>query len=328
MSYLNPQETQKSSANSPSGPEVTAEKPTSPEAEALATAEAFESVSADEFKVVFLGAVPIGGQAKCVGSESVNVEKLKLRAASYIQRSEQESISVCLRPRDGVLIQIDDCSAEVLARLRSFSFVGIETSVGSFQPWLALPKGTSENERLAVRERLLRQLKDTGANGGAFNSVRFPGSLNVKEKYKAALGEYPRVRLVYTSPGRIVTPLELDHAGLLAPVQQKPKIEPTRYTSPNLPTHWPDFNGHLQRKWIDSENRPDRSSAEISWCMAALRMGWPRHMVVSELERLSLKGDGRRDNYIEKTVDAAIRLLASLPQTSGASAGGRVRITI
>ncbi len=64
--------------------------------------------------------------------------------------------------------------------------------------------------------------------------------------------------------------------------------------------------------------------------MAALQRGWPRHLVISELERLSLKVEGRRDNYIEKTVDAALRFLASSPQpVAGARAGDeKVRMTI
>jgi hypothetical protein len=113
-------------------------------------------------------------------------------------------------------------------------------------------------------------------------------------------------------------------------VEVKIKAEPPRYTSAKLPSQWPDYHELLQRKWLDAEGRPDRSSADISWSMAALRAGWPQHSVVSELDRLSDKAAGRRDDYAERTVDAAARLLAASPQQSVhfGNSQQRVRMTI
>jgi hypothetical protein len=299
-----------------------------PEDQAAATVEAFESVGVSRFKVVFLNVKPVSGQSDCVGSEDTDAARLRGNVARYIKRSEKQSESVCLRPQDGALIQVDDCNAETLALLQPFAFAVIETSPGSFQPFIALSPDTAKEKRKESRERLLRRLKGSGANGGAYNSVRMPGALNVKEKHKAAFGEYPRVRLVSVAHGRIVTPEELDSAGLLAPVEEKPKplASVTHIRSSNLPDHFPDFNEHLQRKWLDSENRPDRSSAEIAWCCAALRAGFPSYMVEDELCRLSLKVKGRNDNYIQKTVRAAEQFLSTHPQTS--SNDGRERMVV
>jgi hypothetical protein len=298
-----------------------------PEAQAAATVEAFQSVGATRFKVVFLNVKPVSGQSACVGSEEVNAANLLAKVESYIKRSEQQSESVCLRPQDGSLIQFDDCDADTLALLQSFSFFRNETSPANFQAWIALHPDIDEETRRTVRERLLRRLKDTGANGGAFNSVRLPGTLNAKEKYKATFGEYPRVKLVGVTLGRFVTQDELEHAGLLAPVEVKPIVKtPQRYTSANLPDRFPDFNEYLGKKWIESENRPDRSSAEIAWSCAALRKGFSEHAVADELRRVSLKVQGRRDNYVEKTVAAAASWLATQPQTE--QRGARERMVI
>jgi hypothetical protein len=176
---------------------------------------------------------------------------------------------------------------------------------------------------------LLRKFKENKetANGGAYNSIRLPGCINAKEKYRKQFGEFPRVRLVSAAEGRVVAPGELELAGLLAPVEQPkaaPKIE--RVVSGKAPTHFPDFNTYLQKHWKQDENRPDRSSAEAAFACAAARMGHDRHAIISELARVSLKQKGRRDSYIEKTVDHALAWIARQPDTS--SRGGRERVTL
>jgi hypothetical protein len=327
VSYLNDPETANLLGKTQSRSDDDAPQLASPEDQATATVEAFQSVGATRFKVVVLNAKPVSSQSQCIASEDTDAAALLANVGSYIERSERQSESVCLRPQDGALIQVDDCNAETLALLQPFAFAGIETSPGSFQPWLALPPDIGEEKRKDVRDRLLRKLKDTGANGGAFNSVRLPGALNAKEKHKATFGEYPRVRLVYRALGRVVTPEELERAGLLAPAEEKPTAKaPPHFTSSSLPDHFPDFNEYLNRKWLDSEKRPDRSSAEIAWCCAALRKGFPKHMVADELRRVSLKAKGRRDSYVEKTVDSAASWLATQPQTS--PQGARERMVV
>jgi len=193
----------------------------------------------------------------------------------------------------GPLIQVDDVGAALLPRLLPFAFAAVETSPGNYQAWLALGSGTTEDGRRAVRDRLLQKFKAEGetANGGAYNAVRLPGSLNVKEKYMAALGHYPRVRLVHVAPGRTASPPELERAGLLAPVAPPaPRPVVPRDVSARLPSGWPDLARYKSLKWKADENRPDRSSAEAAWVGAAWRMGWPESMIVAQLERITEKG--------------------------------------
>jgi hypothetical protein len=120
----------------------------------------------------------------------------------------------------------------------------------------------------------------------------------------------------------------LDAAGLLAPAPVKATNvvnASARFSSPRIPYgDFPDFNEYLSRKWKADDNRPDRSSAEMAWCCAALRMGFSAYAVEDELRRVTLKGKGRSDNYERKTVDNAARWLASQPDTRSA----RVRMTI
>lgn len=302
-----------------------------PEAQARQTIKAFESVGVTEFKTVFLSRVAVGGDARCVGSEETKTSEIGTRLPGYIRRSERQEQSICLRPRDGQLIQVDDCSLEVVERLSPYSFLVVETSPQNYQAWIALPLTLSDDERVAVRERLLRQLKGTGANGGAYNSVRLPGALNAKEKYKDAGGHYPRVRLVSTAPGLIVTPNLLEQAGLLAPpLPQKVTALPA-YKNSRLPEREADYDEYLRKSGKADTDKPDRSNADICYAMVMLKMGWPRHHVASRINDFSGKAKGRRDNYAARTVEAAARFLASDSRPSQPvrrASAGRERMVI
>jgi hypothetical protein len=318
--YLNSDEMQNCSGNLALAPKVLYEKCTSPSDNAQRTIEAMRSVGADRFKVVFLGCVPVGGQAECAGSEEVQADMLSARVAGYVERSERLSQSVTLRAWGGALIQVDDCTRDVLTRLLPFAFLAVETSPDNFQAWLALPPDMADDARKDVRERLLRKFKDAGegANGGAYNSLRLPGCFNAKEKYRQALGAYPRVQLIHAAPGHIVPPLELERAGLLAAPKEKPKAPLTLPVNTKLPGAWPSYEQHL------AEKGGDRSRADISYSMACIGAGFPRHAVIAQLDSLSGKAKGRHDDYAAKTFDNAARFVAESNQTNS----GREQATI
>ncbi len=317
--YLNSDEMQNCSGNLALAPKVLSEKCTIPADEARLTVEAMQSVGADRFKVVFLGCVPVGGQAECVGSEEVQADMLSARVAGYVERSERLSQSVTLRAWGGALIQVDDCARDVLTCLLPFAFLAVETSPDNFQAWLALPPDMTDDARKDVRERLLRKFKDAGAgaNGGAYNSLRLPGCFNAKEKYRQAFGSFPRVRLVYTAPARFVSPLELERAGFLAVPKEK-KVPVTLPVNTKLPGAWPSYEQHL------AEKGGDRSRADISYSMACIGAGFPRHAVIAQVDSLSGKAKGRHDGYAAKTVDNAICFVAASNQTNS----GREQATI
>jgi hypothetical protein len=303
----------------------------SPESGAKKLVEAFVSVGVVEFKTVFISCIDLKGDYRCVGAEDVTAEQLRARIPTYIRRSERQTQSVSLRPKNpelrqdhaacsnGALIQVDDCSPEVLARLAPYSFVTVETSPGNYQAWIALPKGTTEGARISIRERLLRKLKDTGANGGAYNSVRLAGSLNAKEKYRDAQGHLPRVKVVDYSPSLMVAPQLLEAAGLLAAPLPARVTPIATYSNSNLPASEADYHYYLARSGKSDSDKPDRSNADICYAIRMLKMGWPRHHIAARINELSSKARGRRDNYAQNTTDAAARILASEMPTTSAS---------
>ena len=284
------------------------------------TVEAMQSVGADKFKVVYLGSVPVGGQAECVGSEEIAPAALLGRVGELVARSETRGQSVTLRAWGGRLIQVDDCTREVMERLLPFAFLAVETSPENFQTWLALSPDITDEARKDVRGRLLRKFAENGegANGGAYNSLRLPGCLNAKEKYQKSLGSFPRVALTHVELGRICSPLELEQAGLLAaPIEKLQPLAPP--STSKLPTGaLPDYQGYL------ADAGGDRSRADIRWSMAALGMGFPSYVVVAHLESQSGKAQGRRDNYARTTVDNA----ASFVAASSVTKAGRERVTL
>jgi hypothetical protein len=314
------QETQICSGNLAFSLQPDAQKTHIPTVAARLTVEAMQSVGADKFKVVFLGCVPVGGQAECVGSEEIAPAALLGRVGELVQRSERRGQSVTLRAWGGRLVQVDDCPRKVMRRLLPFAFLAVETSPENFQTWLALSPDITDEARKDVRGRLLRKFAENGegANGGAYNSLRLPGCLNAKEKYRQSLGHFPRVALTHVELGRTVAPLELEQAGLLAAPLEKPK-PPIMPTSAKLPTGaMPDYNNYL------ADAGGDRSRADIRWSMAALGAGFPHYAVISHLEAMSGKAQGRHDDYARKTVDNAAAFVAA----SSVTKAGRERVSL
>jgi hypothetical protein len=315
-------------------PEADPDQVGAPDEVAARTVLAMQSVGAAQFKLVSLAMQPLGAQSKCIRAEDITGGALIPRMAALVAQSERQGVSVCLRPnkttderQNGALIQIDDCDAATVALLRPFAFLTVETSPGNFQVWLALPPDIGEVARMDVRGRLLRQLNPKNdpklPNGGAFNSVRLPGCLNAKEKYRRKFGAYPRVRLVSAVMGLIVSPLELERAGLLAAPQEKPK--PVATTNTKLPGACPDYHSYLNDS-ATVDGNPDRSRADIRWAMACLGAGFPQYAVVAELDRLSSKAQGRHDDYAATTVAHAAEFVAASAATKQMS--GRTRGTI
>jgi len=110
----------------------------------------------------------------------------------------------------------------------------------------------------------------------------------------------------------------LEQAGLLAAPVEKPK-PPIMPTSAKLPAGaLPDYNDHLVA------TGGDRSRADIRWAMASLGAGFPHYAVISQLEIMSGKAQGRHDDYARKTVDNA----ASFVAASSVTRAGRERVTL
>jgi hypothetical protein len=278
--------------------------------EAETAAVAFASVEIRRVKVVFVDdAKRRQANDNCTLTEDVSLDEFRRRLPEYLERnfhSPVESMTVRVHFKgDTRLLQVDDCDAEVLRLLTPHSFLQFATSPGNGQAWLALGGDLTTQEYDGLRRQLLTRLAQTGANGGAYGSARWPGTLNRKPKRRYADGESPRVQLLRVAYGLRVTPDELEAAGLLAPPPSKPKIEAARVIASQTPNGWPDMNDFLARVG------GDRSRAEMAWCVAALGRGWSRSNVEAQLSRIGVKASTRQhDNYIRDTVANAAKWLA------------------
>ncbi len=177
--------------------------------EGVRAVEAFTSVAVRSFVVTFYHET--SGRREV---ELVDPDSLLARMPDFLSRNAgcRESFIVCVH--DDRVIQVDDCDEAVWRRLMPWSFLTVRTSPGSYQAWLCAAEPEHGAE---IRERLLRALADTSANGGAYGALRWPGSRNCKPNRRAADGGFPLVSTTSVARGRVVRMTQLEGAGLLAP---------------------------------------------------------------------------------------------------------------
>lgn len=290
------------------------------EADAFAAATACRSVGIETVKVVFIDDTkPKGARDACTLAQELSAEEFQRRLPEYLERNRRsgnESFTVRLRRKEDTrLIQLDDCPREVMEGLSDLAFLIHATSPGNYQVWIALADDLTQEHYDELRYRLLTFLKPTGANGGAYGSTRWPGSLNNKPKRRYADGEPPRVALVRAGLGRRVSVAELEAAGILAPPRPKPTEREVREIRSRMVARddWPDMDKYL------SECDGDRSRAESKWCVRALYMGHSQTDVEVELERIGRKASvRRRDGYVRETVEKAARYVGLNPRSTPA----------
>jgi hypothetical protein len=262
---------------------------------------AFQSVGVESFRSVLKCEQTMGALFDAT-DDCVSFEQ---NISSYLRRSEDAHASLCVRPHGNHLIQIDDCDRAVLDRLTPFSFLTVETSPESYQCWLALP-GEAASERDSVRERLLRGIATTGANGGAYNSLRFPGSRNFKSCHESV--GFPLVRALTVEMACFVTASELKAADLLPPVPPPCSPGSTSRCVDKSPVRFPSWERELARASRKADGQPDRSRADYCWCLLALRWGWSEQEVKDELRRVSAKAATAPRHYVETTVKRAVQV--------------------
>ena len=115
-----------------------------------------------------------------------------------------------------VFIQLDDLNREGVERLKPAAFLGLETSPGNYQAWVAIPAGQADKD-FARRLR-----KGAGADDTASGATRVAGSLNFKDKYAS---KFPTVQIAYSTPGLMATTGQLESMGLVA-APEKPATPP------------------------------------------------------------------------------------------------------
>ena len=209
---------------------------------------------------------------------TVPVDRLRSGIAAILDKAAGAEHNVIVRPRGPsvVFIQLDDLNAIAAQRVRDVAFLGLRTSPGNHQAWLAIPPANGAGD-------LARSLRQTlGADLAASGATRVAGSLNFKDKYAP---DFPRVEITLTAPGLVVGKEELAHRGLIAlgdrrgqagaashsAYSKRPRgsegSHPRRIgTAPSAVRKWPSYARCVEgAPEVHGGGRPDISRADFTW---------------------------------------------------------------
>jgi hypothetical protein len=167
-------------------------------------------------------------------------------------------------------IQLDDLTEAKLDRVRPVAFLTVQTSPGNYQAWVAVPGFASNQDRKDFTGRVKEQAK---SDSSATDSVRLAGTYNFKHKY---VGNYPKIAILDTAPGRRTTPEALEALGFVAPPRPPTVV---RFKTPGNHSHsgsnkgWPDYDLCVKGAPVAREGGADRSKADFVWCLMAAQRG-------------------------------------------------------
>ncbi len=241
--------------------------------------------------------------------------------------SDSETImageNLIIRPtgKGAAFVQLDDLNAQQLDRVRPAVFIIHATSPGSHQAWIAV-SGLPEGKE-AFKEFMRRVRKAVGGNDkSASHATRVAGTENFKTKYAP---EFPTVTIVETHPGRVMTPVQLEALGLLAPPEpvNTTALKFTRQAENRSARdrQWPSYEKALAGAPLSSDG-PDRSRADFWWSYLALQRGWSAEDTEAKLIEVSEKARervrGGDAGYVHVTVTNAAAWLERSRQRSRA----------
>ena len=270
-------------------PDTTAHK------EARAMLDAFASVGADVFDVTITNR---DGE-KVRFRRGVPIENFRGLIPGELPRAAEHEHNVIVRPHGpGVaFIQLDDLNAEALARVRELAFLGLQTSAGNFQAWLAMPAAEAD-ENLARRLR-----KGVGADPTASGATRIAGSLNFKEKYAP---NFPRVEITHSAAGLMARKEKLAKLGLLPEEPRAPARNAAHARTLPGARKWPSYQRCIEGAPATHGNTgPDISRADFTWCMIAIDWGWSIEETADRLMAESSKARQNGPRYALRTAQRA-----------------------
>lgn len=270
--------------------------------------DAFGSVGAESFDLTLTAR---NGE-KVRFKKQVPLDTLRRALRYQINGAAELEYNVIVRPRGrrAVFIQLDDLDAAAMARVKSAAFLGLETSPGNYQAWVALPSGGADKD-FARRLR-----KGAGADDTASGATRIAGSLNFKQKYAP---EFPVVKIAHCTPGLMTNAAHIKALGLVAPEARRARVS-RRVTVTNLDNRkWPSYQRCVEGA---PENRDktglDISRADFIWCMTALTWGWSIEDVAVKLMEESTKARENGERYALLTAQNAAEAVERNRQRSRA----------
>jgi len=217
-----------------------------------------------------------------------------------IASAEKKERNVIVRPvsRATAFIQLDDLSREGLELLKPVAFLGLETSRGNFQAWVALPAGQADKDFA----RCLR--KGAGADETASGATRCAGSVNFKEKYAH---DFPRVQMAHSAPGLMASVSQFEAMGLVAERERPPPFVPFSPSYRTRSGSWPSYRRCLEGA-PESKSRPGLprdSMADFTWCLTAISWGHGIEETAARLMEESAKARENGEHYALKTAQNA-----------------------
>lgn len=261
---------------------------------ALDMLEAFASVGAETFHLTL---TDMDGD-KTGFRKSVPLTRIRSEIPRLLGDSARDQRNVILRPNSArtVFIQLDDLDEAALERVKPASFLGLKTSTGNYQAWIAMAEFPDSDFARRLR-------KGAGADPAASGATRVAGSWNFKAKYAPA---FPQVEVQYLAAGRMASKEQLGGLGLVAAREVAPPA--LLRTSPKSSGNrkWPSYQRCLDGAPPNHGNTgPDISRADFTWCMTALTWGWTVEEAADKLLELSGKARENGEIYAHRTAQNA-----------------------
>jgi hypothetical protein len=234
--------------------------PTEIDTEAARTMlDAFASVGAESFDITWT--TRRGVKVQFQGQQPL--EKLRATIPARLEGATRLGDNLIVRPLSPgtMFIQLDDLRWEGLEQIKPAAFLGIETSPGNYQAWVAMPAGEADQD-FARRFR-----KEAGADDTASGATRIAGSLNFKDKYAP---DFPRVEIVHSSPGLMTGKDQLKGLGLVAKLEKTTPVYPVLAKDSGT-RKWPSYERCVEgAPEYSAKTGPDIFRVDFTWCMTAI----------------------------------------------------------
>jgi len=251
---------------------------------ARAMTDAFTSAGADHFDITWTNR----HGDKAGFRRRMPADTLRHLLPVMLSNAEKNERNLIVRPVSAraVFIQLDDLSEEAMERLKPAAFLGLETSPGNYQAWVAIAAGQADKD-FARRLR-----KGAGADDTASGATRVAGSLNFKDKYAP---DFPRVQITHNAPGLMAIPKQLEAMGLVAePEKPRPQLFQVPPMYRRSSSKWPSYIRCVEAAPPNRDKTgPDISRADFTWCMTAISWG---HGVEETAARLMEESAKAREN--------------------------------